>query len=45
MFAVFVIGTCLFAAASQGVISQSTALLCILGLTAVIRFGLLRFNP
>ncbi len=45
IFFVFVIGTCLFAAAQQGVIGQNTALLAILGLTLVVRFGLLNFSP
>ncbi len=37
----FALGTLVFGAAHQGAISQGTALLALLLLTAVIRFGLL----
>lgn len=40
----FVLGTAIFGAAQQGAISQGTALVLILVLTGVVRFGLLRFN-
>lgn len=40
----FLLGTLLFAAAAQGVISQTTALFLLVGLTAVVRFGLAKYN-
>jgi hypothetical protein len=42
--AVFVFGTGVFAAAHQGAISQGTAMMAMLALTALIRFGLLKLN-
>ena len=41
---VFVLGTGAFAAAAQGLVSQSTGLFLLLGLMAVIRFGLISFS-